>query len=285
MVTELSRPALAERALSYSYPADRARRENFPVAGWFIARPLRPAVRAYYAFARAADDIADAPDLTVIAKLQGLDALAADLAHASHPVAVMLRARGLPIALAADLLQAFRADARNGGIATLSDLMSYCRSSACPVGRFLLALHGEVSGTQEADALSSALQILNHVQDVRGDAAELRRCYVPADWLADAGVDAGRLVTAPPETAPAGLTAALRRMLDQAEDLLVLAGPLPHALANRRLAAQSAAILCLAWRLLGRLRRADPWRYAIGLTPLDWAAAALAGARRWAWGR
>ena len=50
-----------------------ARAENFPVAGWFIAKHLRPAVRAYYAFARLADDIADATDLSIIKKLSALD--------------------------------------------------------------------------------------------------------------------------------------------------------------------------------------------------------------------
>jgi hydroxysqualene synthase len=49
--------------------------ENFPVGSFLIARPLRPHVAAYYAFARAIDDITDNPELTPAEKLERLDAM------------------------------------------------------------------------------------------------------------------------------------------------------------------------------------------------------------------
>src|SRR5690349_19884403 len=48
--------------------------ENFPVGSFLIPAPLRPHVAAYYAFARAIDDIADNPALGAkdkIARLEG----------------------------------------------------------------------------------------------------------------------------------------------------------------------------------------------------------------------
>ncbi|TMG90352.1 MAG: squalene synthase HpnC, partial [Betaproteobacteria bacterium] len=47
--------------------------ENFPVASRLIPAPLRPAVVAIYAFARAADDIADEGDAPPAARLAQLD--------------------------------------------------------------------------------------------------------------------------------------------------------------------------------------------------------------------
>ncbi|MDX2221849.1 MAG: squalene/phytoene synthase family protein, partial [Rhodospirillaceae bacterium] len=73
--------------------------ENFPVATWFVAPRLRPAIRAYYAFARAADDIADDPTLGVAEKLARLDAFSVppDLARE-------LAAHDVPTSTATDLL-------------------------------------------------------------------------------------------------------------------------------------------------------------------------------------
>lgn len=223
------------------------RRENFPVAGWFIDKPLRPAVRAFYAFARTADDIADDPALSPERKLALLDGMEA----------------AAPAPEARDLLVAFRMDARNEAIEKPEDLDRYCRFSAAPVGRFLLRLHGEAQGQHESDALCAALQILNHVQDVTLDWQNLRRSYVPRAWADLPG------------------RTALDRMLAHAAFHLDNAKPLPGLLANRGLAAQSAAILMLARRLLVRLLRDDPRDRRIKPGAVDWFAAGAAGVRHW----
>ena len=58
--------------------------------------------------------------------------------------------------------------------------MAYCQHSAAPVGRFLLALHNENPSTYlPANALCAALQIVNHVQDLKYDAKTLKRVYIP----------------------------------------------------------------------------------------------------------
>ena len=51
-----------------------ARDENFPVGSWLLPAPLRPHVAAFYAFVRAADDIADNPDLAPRRRSRGSSA-------------------------------------------------------------------------------------------------------------------------------------------------------------------------------------------------------------------
>ena len=48
--------------------------ENFPVASFLMPAHLRPAVKAVYAFARSADDIADAGSDPTDVRLARLDA-------------------------------------------------------------------------------------------------------------------------------------------------------------------------------------------------------------------
>src|SRR5439155_189470 len=76
--------------------------ENFPVASRLIPASLRPAVVAIYAFARAADDIADEGDATPAARLTQLDLYSAKLdciergeAPADAPFAALAAAHGI----------------------------------------------------------------------------------------------------------------------------------------------------------------------------------------------
>ena len=74
-----------------------------------------------------------------------------------------------------DVLHAFRLDATKLRYRDWDDLMEYCRYSASPVGRQLLDLHGESRDTWPAsDALCSALQVLNHLQDCAEDYRDAR---------------------------------------------------------------------------------------------------------------
>lgn len=252
-------------------------RENFPVAGWFLPVRLRAAVRTYYAFARTADDVADDMSLTSLQKLNALDMMDHVLHQgyndqenydgpwfAAFATGALFQERNLPIALAADLLMAFRVDALNTPPKTFDDLMAYCRWSAVPVGRFLLALHGQTTGQSESDALCTALQLLNHVQDARSDADNLKRSYIPHEW-----------------STIERHNRSLQRMLDQAERLLSQAGSLPIRLSHRGLSAQSAMIIDLSCRLLLRLRRQDPWHHRVKLKFVDWLLAAFHGLRVW----
>ena len=171
-------------------PTKTPRDENFPVASLVLAPEHRAAVLAFYRFVRLADDIADAPGLAAGQKLARLDDLHAALAaaDAAIPEAAALHAvqvrYGTGFDEAVMLLDAFRQDASKTRYADWAELVAYCRRSANPVGRFLLRLHGEGEASfVPADALCTALQILNHLQDLRRDRENLDRIYLPRPWL------------------------------------------------------------------------------------------------------
>ncbi|GJL88499.1 MAG: squalene synthase HpnC [Minwuia thermotolerans] len=245
-------------------PMAQAREENFPVGSFLLPRRLRPHVATFYAFARTADDIADAPGLTAPEKLDRLDALETALLSGSAlpECAVADRLRhslaetGVTDTHARDLLAAFRRDARQDRCQSIDQLRGYCRLSASPVGRYLLDLHGEDRrGHALSDPLCDALQIINHLQDCRDDLQRMNRVYLPLDWLHDAGIDESSLQAG--HSSPA-LRAVLDRCLDVCDALLEESRPLPHALKSARLGAESAVIHALARRMVRRLRDRDP---------------------------
>ncbi len=254
-------------------------RENFPVGSLLIRRDLRAVVAAFYRVARGSDDVADDPRLAPEEKLRRLDLFEAGLDGdaSGAPAARALAALGLPdpVRHARQLLRAFRRDARNDACRTWGDLLAYCEDSANPVGRFLLDLHGESRAAWPfSDALCTALQVLNHLQDLKADHLGLRRHYLPLDWLEEEGLTPDDL--ARDRMAP-GLRRAVDRALDLCDALLAEAAPLPAALRSRRLAGESATILWLARRLSARLRRGDPLAGRIAPSRADFARAGLVG--------
>jgi len=252
---------------------DARRNENFPVASRLIRADLRPHVLAFYAFVRTADDIADAPDLdsaTKLARLAVLDrALGGDPAASTlAPVAVALRQSlaetGIGAEHAAHMLQAFRRDASLAPTRSWSDLLTYCRYSAAPAGRYLLALHGEGRDALPAsDALCAALQILNHLQDCGADYQRLGRIYLPADWLRQAGL--GTEALAGSRTDPR-LRTVLDRTLQGVAKLLATARPLPGLIRDPGLRREAAVILAIARALARKLARRDPLQGRVRLS-------------------
>jgi squalene synthase HpnC len=275
-----------ERRENVETPSGKWREgENFPVGSWLIRRDLRPHVHAFYRFARNADDIADNPALDAADKVRRLDRMAAVLDGApgedSPAAAAMresLRATGTTAQHCHDVLRAFRLDAAKLRYRDWDDLMEYCRYSASPVGRQLLDLHGESrAGWPASDALCSALQVLNHLQDCAEDYRRLERVYLPQDDLAAEGIDVTAL------TAPAAspqLRRALDRLLDRTAALIERARALPGAVAAKGLRRESAVIVELAARLERRLRRGDPLAARVKLAKSDFLAAFLIGWRR-----
>ena len=172
--------------------------ENFPVASILLPAWARPHVMVFYAFARAADDIADFAALSCEEKLERLQAQSEQLAAGKqrgsaevYALVQSLKQTGVDQRHAQDLLKAFMHDAKTSRTADWRALMAYCELSAAPVGRYLIDLLGGVEGDdyRAADALCAALQVLNHIQDIGDDLGELDRVYVPGDWMASAGVD------------------------------------------------------------------------------------------------
>jgi len=254
--------------------------ENFPVASRLIAPRFRAPILAFYRFARAADDAADHPTLNEPDKLALLDQLEhtligkSDAAPDALPLRRALAETGLSPRHPLELLVAFRQDVTKHRYRDWDELMGYCRYSAMPVGRFVLDVHGESEDTWvPSDALCSALQVINHLQDCAKDYRTLNRVYLPLDTLAahDVGVEALAAPAASPQ-----LRACLRSLVDQTAHLMPEATELPERVRNTRLALETAAIARLANVLIALLRTHDPLSERVHLTA---ASAALVTAR------
>jgi len=261
-------------------PSKTPRNENFPVASLVLSSDHREAVLAFYGFVRVADDIADAPGIGAAEKLARLEALEQALVTGDPrtPEAARLhradRKHRTGLDQAREMLRAFRQDAIKARYNDWADLMDYCRASANPAGRFLLQLHREGAWAQApADALCTALQILNHLQDCRQDHERLGRIYIPLQWLMLAGGE--RAFFSPRQAATRRMV--IDSMLDRVDEQIDRARILPERLQNRRLRAQSMATLALADRLSRRLRRSDPVVERVETGSADAARAFLTG--------
>ncbi len=279
-------------ALSASSPIEApsgkdAAYENFPVGSFLLPARLRPHVAVFYAFARAIDDIADAPALAAEEKIRRLEGFAAalrgetaDPAYArAHRMRASLTATGVPVRHCLDLIAAFTQDAVKLRYRDWDDLMGYCVLSAAPVGRYLLDLHGgSRDGYGPSDALCLALQAINHLQDCQDDYRALNRVYLPSDWLTAEGASVEDLNAR-------GCSPALRRVLDRALDatdrLMIEARRLPAGLASRRLALESGVIVAVADALIAKLRREDPLAGRVQLSRGAFLWCGLKGALLW----
>jgi squalene synthase HpnC len=238
------------------------RDENFPVASVLIAPRHRPVILAYYRFARAADDIADHETLSEHKKLAFLDRLEATLLGRSDaepdalPLRDQLKACRLSPRHALDLLVAFRQDVTKRRYATWEELLEYCRYSASPVGRFVLDVHGESDTTWDAnDALCTALQVINHLQDCGKDYRTLDRIYIPQDTMAAHGASAADLNR---EAATPALLASIHDTATRCAGLLPEARRFSAEIKDTRLGIEVAVITRLAERLNAWLLTRDP---------------------------
>jgi len=194
--------------------------ENFPVASRLMPAHLRKHVAAVYAFARTADDVADAPGrepderLRLLAEwrsrlhglapgsrpaLRAVEGIPDSIFVALHDT---IERFDLPLALFDDLLDAFAQDVTTHRYQTWPAVLDYCRRSANPVGRLVLRLSGYRDDRLDhaSDAVCTALQLTNFWQDLAIDWSR-GRLYVPQDiWSAHradpATLNSGRMTTA-----------------------------------------------------------------------------------------
>ena len=94
-----------------------------------------------------------------------------------------------------DLVEANRRDQHVTRYATYDDLVGYCTLSANPVGRIVLEVFGVDDAESRAlsDDVCTALQVLEHCQDVREDKLQRDRVYLPLDDMTAFGVQLDEL--------------------------------------------------------------------------------------------
>ncbi|WP_330460862.1 squalene synthase HpnC [Streptomyces sp. NBC_00820] len=233
---------------------DKAASENFPVAPFFLPRDWRDDLMAVYGFARLVDDIgdgdlapggADARALGVAAaeaedRLVLLDAFEADLRRVfdgtpHHPLLRRLqptvRRRALTPEPFLGLIAANRQDQLVTRYETYDDLVAYCELSANPVGRLVLAVTGTATPERIrlSDAICTALQIVEHLQDVAEDLGR-DRIYLPTEDMKHFHVQETDLAA---KTAGASLRALVAFEAQRARDLLNEGSPLVGSVHGR----------------------------------------------------
>jgi squalene synthase HpnC len=197
--------ASATRQVAAELPAldaivGQAAHENFPVALRLLPSATRRDLMAVYGFARLVDDVGDEATGDRLALLrwvrEELDRAVAG--YASHPVLVrtaqLVRARRLSLRPFHELIEANVQDQTVSSYDTYDELVAYCRLSAVPVGRLVLAIFDASSPETEAlsDEVCTALQIVEHLQDVAED-LDQGRIYIPQQDLRDAGTSTERI--------------------------------------------------------------------------------------------
>ncbi|MFJ4517672.1 squalene synthase HpnC [Streptomyces sp. NPDC088816] len=233
---------------------DKAAGENFPVAPFFLPRAWRVDLMAVYGFARLVDDIGDgdlAPggeDARLLGvspdeaedRLVLLDAFEADLRRVfegipRHPLLRRLqptvRSRSLTPEPFLGLIAANRQDQLVTRYETYDDLLAYCELSANPVGRLVLAVTGTSTPERirRSDAVCTALQIVEHLQDVREDLGR-DRIYLPAADMKRFHVQESDLAAA---TAGASVRALVAYEAERARGLLNEGAPLVGSVHGR----------------------------------------------------
>jgi squalene synthase HpnC len=207
--------------------------ENFTVATMLVPPRLRQHLANVYTFARWADDLADeaaSPQAATEALADWRHGLEACFAgRPRHPVYVALAEtvhdRRLSIEPFADLIDAFEQDQVKTRYASRAELVDYCRRSADPVGRIVLALEGcrDPELVRMSDAICTGLQLVNFWQDITRDRLA-GRIYLPADDMARHRVSEGLLAETP---APASVRALVQDEVAWARECFATGSRLP----------------------------------------------------------
>ncbi len=215
----------------------RAGGENFSVASALLGRNTVRELLTIYDYARLVDELGDAApgDRSALLDLLEEEVDAAFAGAARHPIvcalAETIREHRLPRGPFERLIEANRRDQVRPEYETFAELVEYCELSANPVGELVLHVFGAASPTtvELSDDVCTALQLIEHWQDVGEDAAH-GRIYLPAE-------DRERFGVRDDDLRSEATSRALRRLLafesERAADLLMSGRLLVDALHGR----------------------------------------------------
>lgn len=242
-------PVSVDAAVEYTRSLATGHYENFSVLSRLVPESLRDDFAAVYAFCRWSDDLADETGTGDLARARSSVLLrwwrdelhSCFLGHAEHPVFVALREtigrHNLSRQPFDDLIDAFAQDQTVTRYRTWDELLEYCRRSANPVGRLVLALGGYRDEPANAelyrmsDATCTALQLINFWQDVRRDLLDRDRVYLPSEEVGF-GIEELRSWVDRPNDARARVRfiRALRPLVEKTSALFDEGRPLPSRL-------------------------------------------------------
>lgn len=114
-----------------------------------------------------------------------------------------------------DLIQGFAMDAADFSPRTEADLLTYCYHVAGVVGLMMACIMGVAPEDRDtlsrANDLGLAFQLANIARDISED-ADAGRCYIPSEWLAEAGIPPGEHMKTHHRPAMAAISARLATM-------------------------------------------------------------------------
>jgi len=186
--------------------------KSFAAASKLFDAATRERVWLLYAWCRACDDLADDQDhggalgaqagaaerLEQIRRLTAR-ALGGDATghFAFDALGVVAAECGINAVHTGDVIAGFALDAAGWRPRTELDMLGYCYHVAGAVGVLMALVMGvdpeDGDTLNRASDLGIAFQLGNIARDIAEDHAA-GRCYLPADWLAQAGVDEGELM-------------------------------------------------------------------------------------------
>ena len=267
------------KAIQASLTLAKNHYENFPVASFFLPKHLREPIALIYAFARQADDFADEGDLEPEQRLKLLNEFEAELdlirsnQTPNSTLFIALQAsiqkHRLDLAPFYDLLEAFKQDVTKTRYENFGEVMHYCRRSANPIGRLLLALYGQATERNigMANAICSALQLINFLQDIAID-AQKNRIYLPQDELKKYHVAESQIINSDSSGAWALM---MEFQINRARKLLQSGAPLGLALSGRA-GFEMRMMIAGGERILKKLHQARGNSFSIRptLSKKDW---------------
>lgn len=212
------------RSFDHCTAVTRARARNFYYGMMLMPQPKRSAMYAVYAFMRACDDLADAPETGADSRspdqgaaasttLAGIDAFRqrmtrvlqggrlpddADLPEGDIWPAFSHVMRTYPIDVQPlhDMLDGQVLDLQQHRYAKFSDLYDYCYKVASTVGLVCISVWGAADDPavrKLAEHRGIALQLTNILRDLVEDARR-DRVYLPAEELTEHGYDDGTFI-------------------------------------------------------------------------------------------
>ena len=205
--------------------------KSFAAAAKLFPPATRRSVLMLYAWCRHCDDVVDGQELGFAAAPVGHDASseldrlydATRRAYSGEPMRDPAFAAFQEVALghaiapryAFDHLAGFAMDVNEARYNTIEDTLRYCYHVAGVVGLMMASIMGarDELVLDRACDLGLAFQLTNIARDIIDD-AQIGRCYVPAEWLLEAGIPPDH-VALPRHRAALATVAA--RLVDYAE--------------------------------------------------------------------
>lgn len=199
--------------------------KSFAVASLFFSKTQKQAAWKLYSWCRYCDDqIDDAPAGQAenrLAQLIQWTRSASELSAGSpfqfRGLGEILKTCQIPVHYPLELLRGMQMDVQHRRYTTLNELEEYCYCVAGVVGLMMCHIMGIRSdqALSHAVAMGNAMQLTNICRDIREDAG-LGRCYLPQEWLQQAGMTEATMLA--PENR-AALIGIQERLLKRADEL------------------------------------------------------------------